>query len=165
MMESVSLPTGLIRYASEDEVAEGKPFRYTARLKAYTVVLLALIGVLTTLIVLRTDTETTVLRTPGMLFQKQPDGRISNLYAVKTVNKTSGDLRIRLELLNVAGEIKVIGRSMDLKAGELAQGEMFVILPKDQLKGMKTKVIIGVFQGDRLLEKVSTSFVGPADPK
>ena len=41
---------------------------------------------------------------------------------------------------------------------------MFIILPKDQLQGMKTKLVIGVYTGEKLLEKVSTSFVGPINP-
>jgi hypothetical protein len=36
-----------------------------------------------------------------------------------------------------------------------------ILLGKDQLHGMKTKLRIGVYSGDHLLEKVSTSFVGP----
>lgn len=161
MMTSVGLPTGLIRYASEEEVAEKKPFRFNARLKAYTVVLVVLIGALTTLIAMRTDTETTILRTPGMLYQTREDGRISNLYAIKTVNKTPNDLPLRLELMNVKGDIELIGRTLDLKGGELGRAETFIILSKDQLTGMKTKVVVGIFSGDELLEEVSTSFVGP----
>jgi len=165
MMRGVGLPTGLIRFASEDEITEKKPFRFTTRMKAYTAVLGALIGVLATLIDLPTATETTLLRTPGMLFQTQADGRISNLYTMKTMNKTPHDLPIRLELMNVQGEIKIIGKAMDLKAGELGQGELFIILANDQLEGMKTKLVIGVYSGDKLLEKVKTSFVGPINTK
>lgn len=165
MMRGVGLPTGLIRYASEDEITDKKPFRFNARMKAYTAVLIVLVGVLSTLIIMRTDTETTLLRTPGMLFQTQPDGRISNLYAIKTMNKTHHDLPIRLELMNVQGEIKLIGKVMDLKAGELGQGELFIVLANDQLEGMKTKLVIGVYCGDKLLEKVKTSFVGPINTK
>lgn len=161
MMDSVSLPRGLIRYASEDEVAEGKPFHFNARLKAYTAVLVVLVGVLVTLIAIRSDTETTILRTPGMLFQTRPDGRISNLYAIKTVNKTPNDMPLRLEVLDREGEVELIGRAMDLKGGELAKGEAFIILPKSSLDGTKTTVTIGVYSGDQLLEKVKTSFVGP----
>ncbi|MEZ4738311.1 MAG: cytochrome c oxidase accessory protein CcoG [Flavobacteriales bacterium] len=161
MMTSVGLPAGLIRYASEEEIADKKPFTFNTRMKAYSVVLVGFIVALSTLIVMRTDTETTILRTPGMLFQTRPDGRISNLYTIKTVNKTPRDLPLHLELMNVEGEVQLIGRTMDLKGGELGRGEAFVILGKDQLKGMKTKVIIGIFSGDELLEEVSTSFVGP----
>lgn len=161
MMEGVNLPKGLIRYASESEIADKKPFNFDTRMKAYSFVLVALIGVLSTLIAVRTDTDTTLLRAPGMIYQEQPDGRISNLYQIKTVNKTRYDLPLRLVLLNSEGEIKIIGREMDLKAGELAQGELFIILPRTELQGTKTKVTIGIYNGEELLEKVKTSFVGP----
>jgi hypothetical protein len=140
------------------------PFRFTARMKAYTAVLTLLVGVLATLIALRTDTDTTVLRTPGMLFQARPDGRISNMYAVKTMNKTDRELPVRYEVIDANGEIQLVGKDMVLGSGELAQGELFIILPKDELAGMKTKVTIGVYSGDRLLEKVRTTFVGPMKP-
>lgn len=161
MMTGVGLPTGLIRYASEEEIADKKPFRFNLRMKAYSGVLTVILGVLVALIALRSDTDSTLLRTPGMLFQERPDGRISNLYAIKTVNKTQYDLPLRLELMEKTGEIQLIGKELNAKAGELAQGELFIILPKDQLDGMKTKVVIGIYSGDRLLEKVKTSFVGP----
>ena len=165
MMSSVDLPTGLIRYASEEEIADKKPFQFTGRLKAYSAVLIVLVGVLVTLIATRSATDTTVLRTPGMLFQTRDDGRISNLYAIKTVNKTQEALPLRYELMNVSGEIQLIGRGPDLGPGEMGKGELFVILAKDQLEGMKTNVVIGIYSGDRLLEKVNTSFVGPMNTR
>jgi cytochrome c oxidase accessory protein FixG len=161
MMDSVGLPRGLVRYASESEIADKQPFRFTGRMRAYTAVLTALIGVLVTLILLRTDTESTVLRTPGMLFQTQQDGRISNLYSIKVVNKTPYEMPIRFELMNKEGEVRLVGKEVVLKAGELSQGELFIVLDKGQLDGMKTKVVVGIYSGDRLLEKVKTSFVGP----
>lgn len=164
IMDSVGLPRGLVRYASEDEIAHKKPFTYNLRLKAYTAVLLALVVVLGAMIVGRSDTETTLLRTPGMLFQVQPDGRISNLYALKMVNKTPNELPIRFEVMGRTGEVMLIGKPIVLKPGELASGEVFIILPKDQIDGMKTRVTVGVFSGDRLIEEVTTSFVGPIKP-
>ncbi|MBL7950352.1 MAG: cytochrome c oxidase accessory protein CcoG [Flavobacteriales bacterium] len=161
MMTNVGLPTGLIRYASEAEVADKQPFKFDLRMKAYTGVLGAIVGVLVTLIALRSDTDSTLLRTPGMLFQERPDGRISNLYALKTVNKTQHDLTLRLELIDRQGEVQLVGKALNAEAGQLAQGELFIILSKDQLDGMKTKLVVGVYSGDRLLEKVKTSFVGP----
>jgi cytochrome c oxidase accessory protein FixG len=161
MMDRVGLPKGLVRYASESEIADKQPFRFSARMRAYTAVLIALVGVLVTLIVLRTDTESTVLRTPGMLFQTQEDGRISNLYSIKVVNKTPYEMPIRFKLMNKEGEVRLVGKDVVLKAGELSQGELFIVLDKAQLDGMKTKVVVGIYSGDRLLEKVKTSFVGP----
>lgn len=45
MMEAVNLPTSLIRYASEANIAEKRPWRFTWRMKGYTAVMAVLLGV------------------------------------------------------------------------------------------------------------------------
>jgi len=161
MMESVDLPKGLIRFASEDEISDKKPWQFTTRMKAYTAVLTVLVSVIVALIVMRSDVEATVLRTPGMLFQEQEDGRISNLYNFKVVNKTSREMPLRFELIGIPGEIKLVGKEVHLEKAALAQGALFILLDHEQLRGTKTKLTIGVFSGDRMIEEVSTTFVGP----
>ncbi len=161
MMESVDLPKGLIRFASEDEITEKKPWRFTTRMKAYSAVLTVLIGVIIALIVMRSDVEATVLRTPGMLFQEQEDGRISNLYNFKVVNKTSRVMPLRFELIGTPGEILLVGKEVHVEKAALSQGALFILLDHKELRGTKTKLTIGVYSGDRLIEEVSTSFVGP----
>jgi cytochrome c oxidase accessory protein FixG len=161
MMESVDLPKGLIRFASEDEITEKKPWRFTTRMKAYSAVLTVLVGVIIALIVMRSDVEATVLRTPGMLFQEQEDGRISNLYNFKVVNKTSRAMPLRFELIGTPGEILLVGKEVHVEKAALSQGALFILLDHKELRGTKTKLTIGVYSGDRLIEEVSTSFVGP----
>ncbi len=161
MMTGVGLPTGLIRYASEEQIADKKPFTFNLRLKAYSAVLLAITGVLVAMIVLRNDVDGTLLRTPGMLFQTRQDGRVSNLYSLKAVNKTQHTLPLRFELMNVQGEIQLVGKPVELAPGQLAQTELFIILAKDQLEGMKTKLTVGVYSGDKLVDEIQTSFLGP----
>lgn len=161
MMTSVGLPTGLIRFASEREIADRKPWRYTTRMKAYTIALAALVGVLLLLILTRTDVEATVLRTPGTLFQKQPDGRVSNIYAYKVVNKTSRDMPIRFELEGSKGEVRIVGREPLLHEAELIEGELFIVLPPEEIKSYSTLLTIGVFAGDKQVDELQTSFVGP----
>ncbi len=161
MMESVDLPKGLIRFASEDGITAKKPWQFTIRMKAYTAVLTILISVILGLIIMRSDVEATVLRTPGMLFQEQPDGRISNLYNYKVVNKTSRSMPLRFELIGTPGEIKLVGKEIALDKAALAQGAMFIHLDHSALSGTKTKLTIGVYSGERLIEEVTTTFVGP----
>lgn len=143
------------------KITDKKPFRFNSRLKAYSVVLFVLAAVLTTLIAMRTDTDTTILRTPGMLYQTREDGRISNLYAIKTVNKTPNDMPLRLELMNVTGDLELVGKTLELKGGALGRSEAFIILAKDQLTGMKTNVVIGIYSGDELLEEGKHFFRRP----
>lgn len=161
MMLATGLPTGLIRFASEAEIADKRPFRWTIRMKAYAAVLTVLVAVLFSLVLTRSDIESTILRTPGMLFQKQPDGRISNLYTYKLVNKTNKEVPVRFSLLGAAGEIRTMGNLPTVDRASMVQGELFIILDKDQLQGYNTVLTVGVYSGDKLLEKVETSFVGP----
>src|SRR5690606_37896567 len=88
MMQSVNLPKGLIRYASEDEIAKNEKFTFTPRMKGYAAVLFILIGVLTGLLFMRTDVEAKILRLPGQLYEHKGD-YISNVYTYKIANKTS----------------------------------------------------------------------------
>jgi polyferredoxin len=65
MMESVHLPKGLIRYSSENQIEKRLPFKLTTRIVAYSGVLLVLLIGLFSALLLRSDVETTVLRTSG----------------------------------------------------------------------------------------------------
>jgi cytochrome c oxidase accessory protein FixG len=161
IMDSVGMQRGLIRYASEAEIAEKKPWRFTTRMKAYSAVLTVLVGVIVVLLATRSDVESTVLRNPGTLFQRQDDGRISNLYQYRVVNKTSRDMPVHFELLDARGEIRLVGKELELGNAASVEGELFIVLDPGQMSGYTTEVTVGVFTGDRLLEKVRTSFIGP----
>ena len=82
IMESVNLPKGLIRYASEDEIEKNAKFQFSTRMKGYSTVLVILIGVLIGLLFLRTDVEAVILRLPGQLYQHKGEN-ISNIYTFK----------------------------------------------------------------------------------
>jgi cytochrome c oxidase accessory protein FixG len=162
IMDRVGFDRGLIRYASEEQIAEGKKFHFNTRSIAYSVVLVLLLGLLTSLLAMRTDVETSVLRTPGMLYQDQGDGKISNLYNIKIINKTNNPLPIHLELLSKDGEIQMVGNEeLMLEKQGVAESALFLILDRDQIKEMKTSVTIGVYSGDELIEEVDTYFLGP----
>lgn len=66
-----------------NSIAEKKPWRYTWRMKAYTIVMCLLLGVLAWMLATRTDVGVTVLRVPGQLYQEWPNKQMSNLYSYK----------------------------------------------------------------------------------
>lgn len=161
-MEKVDLPKGLIRYASEEGIAEGKKQHWTPRSVAYTVVLAILSGVMVSLLLLRTDVETSILRTPGMMYQEQENDQISNLYNVKVINKTNEDLTVHLRMMEGGGTLRMVGQEELLVTRQgTAQGAMFILLNREDIQRMSTDMKIGVYAGDELLETVETSFLGP----
>ena len=165
ILTKVGFQTGLIRYASEEGIAERKPFKFTKRIAAYSSVLLILIFSLALLLITRPDVETSILRTPGILYQKQGEMAYSNLYNLKIVNKTRNGLNLNFKLENLPGEIRMVGKVPDVKAQAISEGAMFVILAKSQINAMKTKLEIGVYEGTRKIETVSTTFISPGTNK
>jgi cytochrome c oxidase accessory protein FixG len=162
IMKSVGLPVGLIRYASEDEIEKKEKFRFTARMKGYTAVLLILFGILSGLLLLRNDVEAEVLRLPGQLFQHKGEN-ISNVYTYKIVNKTVHEFKdIHFELLNSKGTIKPVGKAhFTVPKQGISQGTLFIEINQYLLDGDKTKLRIGVYDGKNLIETTKTNFLGP----
>lgn len=162
IMDRIGKPKGLVRYASEQNIADKKPFAFTTRMKAYSTVLTLLVGVLITLLLIRTDFETTIVRTPGMLFQKRDNGDITNLYQLSMVNKTNDPVDVRLELIEPKGELEMVGGNVSLESQGKGEGAFFVIVPPENLTKMSQKIKIGVYSGEKQIETIKTNFLGPA---
>ncbi|QMU65748.1 MAG: cytochrome c oxidase accessory protein CcoG [Flavobacteriaceae bacterium] len=163
IMKKVGLPTGLIRYASTDNIEKKSPFRFTARMKGYTAVLGILIAVLVGMLSLRNDVEATILRLPGQLYEKKGHDSISNVYTYKVINKTTENIKnVTYKLLSHEGTIKLVSRETFLipKQG-LAEGTLFIEIPKKELNKNKIRLRIGVYSGYKLIETVTTNFLGP----
>lgn len=162
MMVAAGFETGLIRFASENNIAKKQPWRFTGRMKAYSAVMVVLIGLLAALLLSRTDVDVTLLRTPGQLFQQQADGRLSNLYNYKLINKTFKDKKVSLKPENFNGEIKLIGENeLKIPKEGFAAGTMFIYVKGADIKQRKTALQIGVYENNKRIKIITTSFLGP----
>ena len=161
VMDKIKRPRGLIRYASLNGIERGEKLRMTPRLIGYAVVLTALIALFFYLLFTRTDVQTTLLRAPGALFQQMPNGKISNLYVVKAVNKTHREIDVALKLENVAGDIKVLGQALKVPAEKLVEASVLIELDPATLGGGNLPLQVGVYEGTRRVELLKTIFVGP----
>lgn len=161
MMESVKRPAGLIRFDSEKGIAEKKKLRFTTRMKAYSAVLLVLIGLEAALLSTRSDYDATILRAKGLLYQEQPDEQVSNLYTIKLVNKTRDSFPVTLKVENLNGRVEVMGKGLTTKKEDVSQGEFFVYLDKADIRTRKTKLEIGIYSNNKRIKVVKTSFLGP----
>tara|TARA_R110002050_G_scaffold298970_3_gene463386 strand:+ start:433 stop:1857 length:1425 start_codon:yes stop_codon:yes gene_type:complete len=164
IMESINLPKGLIRFASEDEIEKKEPFKITARMKGYIAVLTILIGILAGMLLLRSDIEARILRLPGQLFEHKDNGIISNVYTFKLVNKTSKDIDdLTFKLRGWDGSIDVVSTSETFKvdAQGIAEGTLFIELKQSDLSGDKNDVMIDLYSNGELIETTSVTFLGP----
>jgi cytochrome c oxidase accessory protein FixG len=164
MMDATNQPKGLIRYASEKSISEGTKVKFNARTFAYSAVLVVLLGVFTYSITARKSIEATILRAPGMLFQEPSPGKISNLYNIKLVNKTNQDLPVELKTLSHEGEIQIIGNAILVKKQSLGESVFFLILNSQDIISDKTAVRFGIYSEGKLIEEITSTFVGPNAP-
>lgn len=161
MMMAVGLEPGLIRYASENNIANGQKLGFTWRTKAYSTVMVVLLGFLVFLLASRTDVGVSVLRTPGQLFQ-QANGQISNLYNYKLLNKTFKDKQITLVPENFQGQIKLVGeQNLKIPKDGYASGSMFIYMNEKEVTKRKTELKIAVMEGGKQIKTITTSFLGP----
>lgn len=162
VMEKVNKPKGLIRVDSLNGITKGQKLKLTPRNIAYSIVLTILLSVLIGLLVTRKQIETTVLRTPGMLYQEQ-DGKISNLYNIEFVNKSFKELPVQLEVADGVGEIKLIQQEGILvKKEDIAKTSFFVLIDRSNITKPSMPIKIRVLSNGKVIEEVKTKFMGPA---
>jgi hypothetical protein len=126
-------------------------------------VLIALVIVLSAALLTRSDIETTVLKVPGTTFQKTDDGLISNLYSVEFVNKTFDEinLEVRIESPSTAILEKVGGKDVVVPKEGLVKNVYFVKIPRADITGRSSEIVLGVYRDGKVIETIKTRFVSP----
>lgn len=163
IMTKFNRPTGLIKYASENNIAKGEKTKFTTRTKAYTAVLVVLLSILVVLLFSRKDIQTNVMRAQGMLYQEQPNNQISNLYNITLVNKTRKDIPVTLELEEpkVPGAIKMVGNGLVVPKEAMGNGVFFIYVDKNKFTKRHNKIKVGVYSKGKKIDVVKTSFLAP----
>ena len=161
-MVKAGKPTGLIRYDSEEGIEKGEKHIINPRTIAYSIVLLILMGVLSSMFFLRTDFETTILRQKGTLYQILGDTAVSNIYDVEIINKTRNKYSIDLELLKPQnGEIKWLTPKVELDKGEIGKAKFMIILPKSEIHSSNELIQLGIVSKEETIKVYDISFVAP----
>lgn len=164
IMDKVNKPRGLIRFDSENNIAHGQKKIWTGRVKAYVGILVILSGIFTYLVFSRAQVETIFLRMQGQPYHKVDENTFSNAYNFKLLNKTPEERSYRFELLSPeGGDLEKAGEAQEISVAgsKLAEGAVIIRLKRDMLEGTSTDVEIGLYEGDKLVETIETSFKGP----
>lgn len=161
VMKKVRKPSGLIRFASEKSISEGKKVKFNARVIAYSLVLVALLSLITYLFTVRGSVETVINRSPGTMFQEYGPDKYSNLYNLQMINKTNSEVGIELKLLVPEGQIILMGDPLKVQKGEVANRDLLIVLKKENVKTSNSHLEIGVFENGKQIKTIKTTFVGP----
>ncbi len=168
VMTKIKRPTGLIRYASKNEIETGVRKIFTPKAIAYTVFLSLLFALIVFLLSTRSDYELSIVRTAGIMAIEQPGDstKISNLYDVNIINKTFDKIEPTLEVENIKNaEVKLVSGSLTLEPESVAEAQIFVIVPKDEIKQLNTPIEIAVKANGKVIDVIKTSFLGKVKGK
>jgi len=160
VMDKIKKPRGLIRFASEKEISTGAGFKITPRMIGYSSLLVALLLFLSVLIFGRSDLETTILRTPGLIYQEQDNGMISNLYNIKIINKSIDTVDVDVRLLSHEGVIRMTKGDIKIKPSSIYEDVFFLNVNSASLSTKKNQIEVGVFIDDKMIEDLTLSFIG-----
>lgn len=163
VMTKIGKPIGLIRTTSHTAIAEGKQKLFTPRVAGYTGVLVVLMILLTVFVSGRADVEATVLRMPGMIYQKVDDNKIQNIYNVQLLNKTAENFELELGIKNMpAATIEKVGGGLILLNSKSKFDGIFIIkIPERELVERKTRVVLELRSGEEVIDELKTNFLGP----
>jgi len=163
VMEQIGKPKKLIKFASLDQIEQGNKFKFTNRLKFYTVLLSVLLLSLVFLLSNRTEVEATILRAKGILFNIDGNGNVNNLFTMKIFNKTYKDINFTMKTSNIDSKIEIIGGKKQLiKAGEMFDATFIMTINKQLLKENKNEVTLEIKdQNGKVIENSKTIFMAP----
>ncbi len=165
VMDKINKPRGLIRYVSQNGIKEKTKKIFTTRVIGYSVVQILLLSLLTFFLTTRSAIDVTILRTPGMFYQEQPNDKVSNLYDMKVLNKTFEQKNIEVKLLNREGDITILGDNKSVDPQEVALTKMFISFDKKSITTMNTPLQIGIYSEGVEIQRINTSFLGPVEKR
>jgi len=161
VMESIKKPAGLIRYESIQGIETKSKSIWNPRNKAYTAVLLLILGASIYMLVSRPAVETSIMRTPGSLFKQPTENTVSNTYNISVMNKSHKEMVLSLKLLSHEGKIQMAGKEIRVKDQNKFQSIFILTLEKGELSDSRTEIMLGVFEKDKLIDKVEVNFISP----
>jgi cytochrome c oxidase accessory protein FixG len=162
VMFKINKPLGLIRYASENEIATGNKFRFNGRMKAYSVLLIILLIVTTVLVFTRKSIDTHITRVRGQLYQEVGKDTLGNLFNAIVLNKTNKAFNVTMKLENIPGEVTLVSnKDAAMKPEAVNEVTFFIRVNKQYIHKRSTDIKVGIYKDGQKIQTVKTVFLGP----
>ena len=162
VMDRIGRPRGLIRLTSHEAMRSGRDSWLTGRVKVYGGVWALLAAGVVVLFVMRADLDVVILRQPGTLYAELTDSAIANFYNVQVINRTARPHTLEYRAVGLPGAIVTALGQIDRAAPHgLIESRLLLQAPKASVTGATTPIAFEVRADGKLLETISSSFVGP----
>ncbi|MCB1629079.1 MAG: cytochrome c oxidase accessory protein CcoG [Xanthomonadales bacterium] len=166
VMDRLNYPRGLVRYSTQHAVDHERTRILRPRVLVYGSLLLALIGAVITVVVVRTPLGVDILHDRKTLYRERADGSLENVYQLKLVNKSESQ-RIFLISLDPEGPFELIGDGRVLvSAGGVANVPLTVRAPAGVDTGRERPSVTVVAEDDPQVSRTEhPAFLGPQDKR
>lgn len=162
MMEGVGLEKGLIRFVSENGIKNRTRFQWTRRVISYTVLLVVLIGTWVTLMAMREDFSTTILRQRGSTYQITQEKDISNIFEIDLTNKTKELFHVKLISADPSVKLELASDSLELPGQKHLRERFLARFPYSFIQNGTRKVDIIVMGNGKEIDRVRVKVIGPS---
>ena len=164
VMARLKKPLGLIRHASENELAGKRTLLHHSRVVIYAALLTGVLGALATIVGTRKDYEVMILRTRGEPFQRvnaSQGARLTNTFFAEITNHSSVPMEARFAL-PAQGPARLVSPdlSMTVEPGEVRQLPFAIELPQTLLRDGRASLALTCIAGLSTSEQEVT-LVGP----
>ena len=162
VMTALHKPKGLIRYASQEELA-GKPGTlWRPRVVLYSLALAVALGVLVLTLGTRAEAEIIILRSSSEPFSVEADGRVANQLRVKIVNRSNvaRDYGVQVEGL-IGGTVIAPELPLRIEPGAQRTTSLFLIAAQEAFEGGRHDVTLRVTDGAGFTEELPFTLLGP----
>jgi cytochrome c oxidase accessory protein FixG len=142
VMDKMKYPRGLIRYATQNGMAN----RWTSRqmwkrvarprVLVYSAVLVAIATAFVTSLALRAPFKADVVRDRGTLARLVEDGRVENVYRLQLMNATEEPQRFHIEVEGLPGATLPAWRDIEIDPTEARWVPVAVQLPPEQARAL-----------------------------
>jgi cytochrome c oxidase accessory protein FixG len=164
VMDRMSYPRGLIRYATESSMQGGATRILRARTMIYGSLLALLIVGFGVAVALRNPVGIDVLRDRNALYRRLPDGAIENVYSVRLLNKEETAHQFTLDATGLPGLTVESGRGpLLVEAGGVLSVPVRLRIERPEFHGSRPVLFeVRAVDGSRLGARAEARFISPA---
>jgi len=165
VMSKVGFPTGLVKFASEENISQGTPFKINARLVAFSAALILMLVAMTSFMVNRSDVEVKFLQVPGKDFSVEGE-YITNTLQYNLMNKTNHTYKLTVDVKTFRdGKAEILNEDhqfISLDKGKLKQGLIKIKIPKKDLTSYKVPIDLEIKdKNGKEIDSYVISFMAP----
>lgn len=163
VMTKIERPKGLIRFDSLEGLAQGKPWRLSSRVYAYSTLLGILLVFLTVFLCTQNNIALHLLRVPGQTYQSTKQGSITNLYQLQAINKSMDPATLELKLRGLPhARMQLIGKKDILLGAEsVSEYVLMIEVPAKEVSQRNNTLHLDILSDGKPLQSIKTVFLGP----